>query len=89
MMVAVTGAVPAFTAANDGRSPVPPAPRPIAAFVFVHVNTVPGTVPENVVPATVAPAHTVWFCTTATVGMGLTVSTRVSGLPVQVTPPFV
>ena len=89
VIVAVTGIMPAFSAVNDGRSPDPAAASPIAVLEFVHENTVPGTVPVNAMLATTDPAHTVWLCTTATVGVGLTVSTSVSGLPVQVTPPLV
>ena len=36
VMVAITGAVPVFTATNDGILPLPLAARPIDVVLFVH-----------------------------------------------------
>lgn len=47
VIVAVTGLVPEFVAANALIVPVPEAPRPIEGFELVHAKVVPGTLPER------------------------------------------
>ena len=79
--------MPVFTAVNEAMSPVPAAPRPIAVFEFVHVNTVPGTAPVKAIALVAAPPHNVWSAVAPTVGRGLTVIVNAIGAPVQIAPP--
>lgn len=71
-IVAVTGAVPLFSAVNAAMSPVPAAPSPMLAALFVHSNVAPA-VPAKLIAAVNAPLHTAWFEGAVTVGVGLTV----------------
>ncbi len=48
VMVATTGVDPLFLAEKEGMLPVPEAPSPMVVLLFVQLNTVPGTSPENV-----------------------------------------
>ena len=81
-MVPVIGA-PVVLVAVKLRLPVPLAARPMAVLLLVQLNTVPATAPVKAC-VTVAPAHTVWFATGFTVGIGFTVIVNVIGVPGQV-----
>jgi hypothetical protein len=76
-MVATTAVVPAFTAVNEGISPLPLAARPIVVLLFVQLYTVPGTDPLKFTAAVGDPLHTTWLLTGSTVGIGLTVTVKV------------
>jgi hypothetical protein len=54
-MVAMTGAVPAFVAVNDGIFPEPLAASPIVGSLFVQAKVVPPTGLVNVIAVVVAP----------------------------------
>lgn len=82
-MVAVTGLMVGLIAVNDGMLPVPLAPSPIVVLLFVQVNTVPTTGPLSVTAAVADPAHTAWLAIAFTVGVGLTVIVKLTGVPVQ------
>ena len=60
VIVAVTGDVPALTAAKEAILPVPLAPRPMVVLLFVQLYTiVPPVVGEpNVTAAVLPPLHT-------------------------------
>jgi hypothetical protein len=88
-MVAVTEAVPLFTAVKAAMSPVPLAASPIEVLSLVQLYTVPATAPVKATAVVLAPLQRTWFDTTLTVGVGFTVMVNVIGVPVQVTPPFV
>ena len=47
------------------------------------------TAPVNVTAVVGAPLHTTWLATAFTVGIGLTTTVAVTGVPVQVTPALV
>lgn len=73
-MVAVTAAVPVFTAVKDGTVAVLPlAARPMDGAELVHAKVVPAVVLVSVAAATVAPLHTVLLAGTVTFGVGFTV----------------
>ena len=88
-MVATTGALVALSAVKLAILPVPLAARPMDVLLFVHVNTVPTTVPLKVTGAVGDPAHTAWLTGWFTFGVGLTVIVNVIGVPEQLVPPFV
>ena len=91
-MVAVTGAVPVLIAVKLAILPVPLAARPMEVVLFVQLYTVPGglvTAPVKVTAVVGAPLHTTWLATAFTVGIGLTTTVAVIGVPVQVTPALV
>ena len=92
-MVAVTGAVPVLMAVKLAILPVKgPAANPMDGVLLVQVNTVPGglvTAPVNTTAVVGAPLHTTWLATAFTVGIGLTTTVAVIGVPVQVTPALV
>jgi hypothetical protein len=67
------GVLPALVAVKLGILPVPLAARPIAVLEFVHEYVVPTGAPENVTACVAEPAHTVWFATPLTNGVGFTV----------------
>jgi hypothetical protein len=83
-MLDVIGAVVVFVAVNAAMLPVPLAAKPVAVFVFVQLYTAPATGPPMVTAAVVDPAHTTWFEIAFTVGVGLTVIVKLTGVPVQV-----
>jgi hypothetical protein len=89
VMVAVTGAVPIFTALKLAIGPVPLAASPIDVVLFVQLYTVPVAVPIKVTVLVALLLQTTWLLTGATVGVGLTVMVNNTGDPVQVTPPLV
>ena len=75
VMVAVTGAVPLFTAVKDAISPVPLEARPMLVLLFVQLYSVPATGPEKLTVVVDAAAQTVWSSTGLTDGVLTTVST--------------
>jgi hypothetical protein len=83
VIVAVTGTAVAFVAVNDGILPEPLAPRPIDVALFVQSNIVPATGPVKFTGAVIAPLQTVWLATGSTVGVGLTNTVAVTGVPGQ------
>ena len=87
-MVATTGALVALSAVKLAILPVPLAARPMDVLLFVHVNTVPATVPLKVTGAVATPAHTTWLAGWFTFGVGLTVMVKVIDGPVQLVPPL-
>ena len=86
VMVAEIGALVVLVPTKLGILPVPLAPRPIAVLLLVQLYTVPDTVPAKLIAATLAPRHTVWLETAATVGVGLTVYVNVVDGPAHPTP---
>ena len=54
VIVAIIGDVVVLVAVNDGTLPEPLAASPIAVLLFVHVNVVPETGPDNVVKGAIA-----------------------------------
>ena len=88
VIVAVIGAVVVFAAVNDAMFPVPDAPRPIAVFELVQLNVVPAG-PLKLMAVVAEPAQNTWLATAFTEGNGVTVIVKVTGVPVQVTPPIV
>ena len=85
-MVAVTGAVPVLMAVKLAILPVPLAARPMDVVLFVQLNTVPGglvTAPVKFTAVVGAPLHTTWLATGFTVGIGLTTTVAVIGVPGQ------
>ena len=58
VIVAITGAVPVLTAANEAIFPVPLANNPIEGVLFVQRYVVPATVPPNDTAVVLAPAQT-------------------------------
>ena len=59
VMVAVTGAVPVFTAVKAGIFPLPLAARPMEGAVLVQLYALPATAPVNDIAFVVAPLHNV------------------------------
>ena len=81
IIVAVSGELLVLVAVNDAISPVPPEARPIVLSLFVQLYTVPLTAPLKLTAVVAVLLHTVWPLTDATVGVGLTVSIKLSALP--------
>lgn len=80
----MTDMVPVFTAVNAGTLPVPVLVPPIVLSLLDQLNVVPDTVPVNVTGVVWAPLHTAWLVGAAvTVGVGLMVIVKVTGVPVQ------
>ena len=73
VIVATTGTVPVFVAANDGKLPVPEAASPIVRSLFVQENVVPSTGLVNAIAVVVEPLQYAASATGATVLVGLTV----------------
>lgn len=71
--VAKIAVAPVLVAVNEGMSPVPLAPRPIAVLLFVHAKVVPETRLVTGVNGAVAPLQKPWSAIAVTVGVGLTV----------------
>jgi hypothetical protein len=91
-MVAVNGFIPELNAIKLAILPVPAAARPITGVLLVQLYTVPGgavTAPLKFTGAVGAPLQTTWLATGLTVGIGLTTTVAVTGVPVQVTPALV
>ena len=83
-MVAVTGISVGLMPTKAGILPMPDAPNPILVLLLVQVYTVVGIDPVNTTAAVLVPAHTVWFATAFTVGVGFTVMVKLTGkLPPQ------
>jgi hypothetical protein len=58
VIVAITGAVPVLTAANEAIFPVPLTDNPIEGVLFVQRYVVPATVPPKVTAVVFPPLHT-------------------------------
>ena len=85
-MVAVNGFIPELNAIKLAILPVPLAARPITGVLFVQLYTVPGgavTAPLKFTAVVGAPLHTTWLATGFTVGIGLTTTVAVTGVPGQ------
>jgi hypothetical protein len=87
VMVAVAGVDPALIAVNEGRSPVPPAARPMDGLLLAHVKIVPDTDPLKVTGVVAVPLQADWLEMALTDGVGYTVIVKVVVDPVQRTPP--
>jgi len=74
VMVPEILAVVGLVAVNEGISPIPDAPSPIAGLLLVQLKVVPPTVPTNGTAVVASPLHTVCGPTAATVGVGFTVT---------------
>lgn len=81
VMVATSGVVPGFCAANEGMSPVPLAAKPMAGVLLVQLNTVPAGVPVKVTAVVLLSLHSNWLAMAFTVGVGLTVMVNVMAVP--------
>ena len=86
VIVAVIGNSVGFTVTKLGILPIPLAPNPILGSLLVQLNTVPTVALVNVTAAVAAPTQSVWFATTFTVAVGLTVIIKLVG--VEVHPPL-
>ena len=69
-IVAMTGAVPLFTAVKAGMGPVPVDARPIDDRELVQVKDVPLTGPAKANSEIASLLHQFWFATLFTVGIG-------------------
>lgn len=86
-MVAVTGAVPLFTAVKAAMLPVPLAGRPIEGVSLVQVKLV--LVPVKLTAVVVLPLQSSWLPIAVTVGVGCTVIVNDFVGPGHVTAPNV
>lgn len=84
VIVATTGAVPLFTAVNEAMSPVPLAASPIEGVLLVQLYTVPVVDPLKLTALVEPLAHTTWLLIAFTLGVGLIVIVKATGVPVQV-----
>ena len=57
VIVEVIGDAVEFVVANEGMSPEPLAASPMVGLLFIQVNVVPFTGPDNVVTAATVPAQ--------------------------------
>ena len=91
VMVAVTGALPAFVAVNELISPAPLAASPIEGVLFVQLYTIvpPVVGLPNDTAVVAAPLHITWFVILFTVAVGLTVIVNDVAEPLHVVAPFV
>jgi hypothetical protein len=84
VIVAINGVVPVFWVGNEtNEEPDPLAARPMAVLSLVHVKVVPATGLVNVTAAVFVPLQRTWFATGFTVGVGLTVTVKILGVPGQ------
>ena len=84
VIVPVIGAFVALVAVNEAISPVPLAAKPIAVLSFVQLYVTPLVMlPVNVTASVVAPLHLAWSAGLFTIGAGLTVMVKDSGVPGQ------
>jgi len=90
VIVATNGVIPALTAINEGREPVPfKGTKPIFAPVLLQLNITPGVALENITAGTVAPVQYTWLGIGFIIGVGLTDIVNITGIPGQVIPPAV
>ena len=89
VIVATTGALVILVATKLAMLPLPAAASPIDGALLVQLNTVPATVPTKFTAAVLAPLHSTWLPTAATVGVGFTVIVKLIGVPVQLMPPLI
>lgn len=88
VILATTGLVPLLLAANEAILLVPLAARLIDVLSLVQAyERVPPVFGEVKLTARFPPSQTVWLLT-VTVAVGFTVIVNVSGVPVQLIPPF-
>ena len=83
VMVAVTGAAPAFVAVNEGILPVPLAARPMDVVLLIQLKAVPATVEVKFTAKVAALLHIVWLAGWATFGVGITSTVAVVVGPTQ------
>ena len=92
-MVAVTTVVPLLIAVNDGILSLPFAARPIDILLFVQKkSTVFGPDEEGLLKfmaVVLLLLHNDWLATGFTVAIGATIIVNTSGIPKQLTPPFI
>ena len=74
---------PPFVAMNEGTLPAPAAAKPMAGLEFVHVKVVPAVGLVIVVIGTVAPVQIDIGAIGFTVGIGFTVTTKLTFGPTQ------
>lgn len=89
VIVATTGALVILVAVKLPILPVPLAASPMLVVLLVQLKTVPLTGPLKVIAAVADPLHNTWLATGFTVGVGFTLITKLTGVPVQLTPPLV
>jgi hypothetical protein len=82
-MVAVTGALVALVAINDGISPVPFAAKPIEVLSLVQIKLVALTAPVKFTALVADPVHKAWLAGCTTLGVGFTVSVKNRAMPGQ------
>jgi hypothetical protein len=88
--IALTGAAPVLTAVKLAIVvPVPVAANPIEVALLVQLKAVPVVALVKEMAVVALPLHNTCSGTAATAGVGLTVMSKLIGLPVQVTPAFV
>lgn len=83
VIVAVTGAFEVFTPLKAGMFPEPEPARPMDVLLFVQLKVVPVTGPLKPRFPVVTPLQIVTVAGTTTVGVGLTVTVKVLGVPGQ------
>ena len=81
VMVAVTGVVPVLMAVNDPMFPLPEAGRPMELLLFVQLNVVLITAPVKLMAVVGLPLQMAWLPGLTTVGVGLTVTVKLMGVP--------
>ena len=91
VMVAVTGAVVALVAVKPAILPEPFAANPMDVVLLVQLYTIVPPVLGllNVTVVVDVLLHTTWLATAFIVATGFTVIVKVTGVPLQVTPPLV
>ena len=82
-IVPLIGEIVVLVIVNGAMSPVPPAAKPIAVLVFVQLQVTPVMLPVKVMASVVSSLHLVWSAGLSTVGVGLTVMEKETGVPVQ------
>ena len=89
-MIAFTGAAPVLTAVKLAiEVPVPVPANPMEVALLVQLKAVPTVALVSEIAVVALPLHSTWAGTASTTGVGLTVISKLIGLPVQVTPAFV
>ena len=81
VIVPVTRAFELFVVVKPAMLPEPEPANPIDVALFTQSNEVPLTEPLNVIAEVLAVLQTVWLVIAATVGVGFTVITNVTGAP--------
>jgi hypothetical protein len=90
LIIALTGAAPVLTAVKLAIDvPVPVPAKPMEVALLVQLKAVPTVALVSEIAVVALPLHSTWAGTASTTGVGLTVISKLMGLPVQVTPAFV